>query len=160
MTISSDNNKNINITSQKSGRKIYFKHTSPLTSLNPLSLIIPLASGNPCKGILILTSIKPCPLKSQNPLPSLIYQSPRYKKEPLPYTLYHILYLILTQYFFFKEVHKVIGKHQKLKPCRVTSIAVGYHLIQSKAIYSLFYKILYICPLIVKSPYEGVSVAY
>ena len=114
MRIPFKGNKDIGIMWKKSGRETDFEHTSPLKSFNPLFMIILLSSSNPCQHRLIFSSVKPCSLQFENQSSTTAHQFAMDKKEPFSYSLYHVLYLLLIQYFFLKEIHKIIGKHQKL----------------------------------------------
>jgi hypothetical protein len=115
MRIPFKGNKDIGIMWKKSGRETDFEHTSPLKSFNPLFMIIPLIEsvmGNPCQHLLIFSSVKPCPLQFEDQSSTTAHQFAMDKKESFSYSLYHVLLWI--QYFFLKEIHKIIGKHQKL----------------------------------------------
>lgn len=52
------------------------------------------------------------------------YESARDQEQSVPYGLNRLLYLSLMQHIFLKEVHEVVGEHQKLEPATVFSIGV------------------------------------
>jgi hypothetical protein len=109
-------------------------------------------SSDPRQSLLVFFSVKPGPFQFEHMLSGSQYQSAGNEKELVPDVLNRILYLLLVQHFFFKDVHKVVGEHQKLKPGIVPSITMGNHLIQSKTIDALFDEVFTTGPLIVKSP--------
>lgn len=98
-------------------RQPFFKDT-PLYDLSAAQVLYLLlaVSDKPSQGLVILLSVKPCFLQFGNPSPRGGYQPGRHDEESLLYGMNHAFYLLLVQYFFLEEVHKVIGKHQNFKP--------------------------------------------
>jgi hypothetical protein len=47
----------------------------------------------------------------------------------------------LIQNFFIKEVHQIVGKHQKLKPSIVATAVVRDYLVQPKTVYPFLDKV-------------------
>ena len=124
---------------------------SPETHKKPNKLKILRVSGSG-QRLHVFNSIHPRPLQFQYPSSGRENQFARDKEYSVSYGLSHLLYLFLVQCLFLKKVHQIIGKHQDLKPGIVPSIIMRDHLIQPKAVYSLFDEVFTTCPLIIISP--------
>jgi hypothetical protein len=126
--------------------------TSPLSRYDHLFIRLLLKSSEPCQSLLVFFSVKPGFFQFEHILSGCRYQSARDEEEPVPDGLDRILYLLLAQHFFLKEVHKIVGEHQKLKPSIVSGITMGNHLVQAKTVDALFDEVFTTGPLIVKLP--------
>ena len=128
------------------------EQTSPLSPYTHLFFRLVLRSSEPCQSLFVFFSVKPSLFQFEYILSGCRYQSARDEKESVPDGLDRILYVLLAQHFFLKEVHKIVSKHQKFKPGIVAGITMGNHLIQTKTIDALFDEVFTTGPLIVKSP--------
>lgn len=126
--------------------------TTPLGAGHPLLLSVRFRSTEPCQRLLIIVAIKLGLFQLEYVLSSSRYQPAWDEEEPVPYNLDRVLCFLLVQHLFLKEIHKVISKHQDLKPGIVSSIAVRDHLIQAKAVDPLFDEIFTAGPFVIIPP--------
>ena len=122
-------------------KKIHLGQTYPL-SLSTGAYLFLFRSGKSSQRLLVLFSGGPTPLQLEHIVSGATDQFARNKEEALPNCLNRVLVLLLIQYLFLEEVHKIVAEHQQFKPGAVSSIAVGDHLVQTKTIYPLFYEVL------------------
>jgi len=119
-----------------------------VTSLGLLRLLF--QSG---KGQFVFFPVTPTSLQFKDILPCRVYELARYKKKLPSYTFPKALLVPLQNHLLLKPVHQIVSKHHQLKPAVVPSPTVGYYIVQTKGVDSLFDKVLTVCPLVIKSPY-------
>lgn len=105
-----------------------------ILSVYYLLILLELWSTDLCQRLLILLLISPVICQLKNPTSVGKDHFVRDEKQSVPYCLDHVLYILLIQYVFLKEIHEAIGVHQRLKPSAVSSVTFKDNLIQTKTI--------------------------
>lgn len=105
------------------------------------------------KGQFVFFPVTPASLQFKDIPSCRAYELARYKKKLPSYTFPKAFLVPLRNHLLLEPVHQVVSKHHQLKPAVVPSPTVGYYIVQTKRINSLFDEVLTVCPLVVKSPY-------
>lgn len=129
-----------------------FGQSCALSAYRHLLMRAVLILAEPRQCLLIFFPIDPGLLQFHNALSGSRYQPARDKEEPVSYDLNRVLYLLLIQHLFFKEVHEIVGQHQEFKPGIVAGVAVRDHLIQTKTVYAFFDEVLAAGPFVIIPP--------